>query len=114
MAAQPAISLPARSTGNQIVPPANNSGGSALHAAGPRTLTFRMPTSQIVQAHGDWKDGRWTVVMTRPLEVKSPYEGVSLETGAQASIAFAIWDGSHQDRNGQKSITFWQDVEIEK
>jgi DMSO reductase family type II enzyme heme b subunit len=114
MAAQPAIAFPARSVGNQIVPPANGAGGSALQAAGPRTLTFHVPTSQIVQAHGTWADGRWMIVMTRPLAVNSSQEGVSLEPGSQASIAFALWDGSHQDRNGQKSITIWQDLEIEK
>jgi DMSO reductase family type II enzyme heme b subunit len=114
MASQPPIALPARSVGNQIVPPANGSGGSALHAAGPRTLTFRMPTSQIVQAQGDWTNQRWSVVMTRPMAVASAEDGISLEAGSQASIAFAVWDGSHQDRNGQKSITIWQDLEIEK
>jgi DMSO reductase family type II enzyme heme b subunit len=111
---QPAITLPARSVGNQIVPPTNGSGGSALHAAGPRTLSFRMPTNQLVQAHGDWADGRWTIVMTRPLTIPSAGEGVALEPDARASVAFAIWDGSHQDRNGQKSITIWQDLDIEK
>ena len=114
MANQPVIAFPARSAGNQIVPPANGSGGSTLHAAGPRTLSFRMPTSQIVQAHGTWSDGRWTVVMTRPLAVASADGGISLEPGERASVAFALWDGSHQDRNGQKSITIWEDLEIEK
>ena len=31
-----------------------------------------------------------------------------------ASVAFAVWDGMHKDRGGQKSITIWQDLEIEK
>jgi DMSO reductase family type II enzyme heme b subunit len=73
-----------------------------------------MPTNQLVQAHGDWADGRWTIVMTRPLTIPSAGEGVALEPDARASVAFAIWDGSHQDRNGQKSITIWQDLDIEK
>jgi DMSO reductase family type II enzyme heme b subunit len=73
-----------------------------------------MPQNQLVQAHGTWNDGRWTVIMTRPLSVASPDEGVPLEPGARASVAFAVWDGSHQDRDGQKSISIWQDLEIEK
>jgi len=113
IANQPDIAFPARAVANQIVPPGNQSGGSALQAGGPRTLTFRVPTNQNVEAHGAWNDGRWTVVMTRPLAVVAG-DGVTLEPGAKLSAAFAVWDGSHQDRDGQKLITIWQDFEIEK
>jgi DMSO reductase family type II enzyme heme b subunit len=112
---QPDISMPARATGNLIVPTNDESGGSALHAGGPRTVTFRVPQqSKLVEARGTWSDGRWTVVMTRPFSVASQDEGLSLEPGGRASVAFAVWDGMHNDRDGQKSITIWQDLEIEK
>jgi DMSO reductase family type II enzyme heme b subunit len=113
---QPDISLPARATGNQIVPTSDESGGSSLHAGGPRTITFRVTQSQLVEARGTWSDGRWTVVMMRPLSVPSADDpgAPGLEPGGRASIAFAVWDGLHQDRDGQKSITIWQDLEIEK
>jgi len=45
--------------------------------------------------------------------VESPDDGVSLAPGEQASVAFAVWDGSRRDRDGQKSITIWQNLEIE-
>jgi hypothetical protein len=115
MVDQPDISLPARATGNLIVPAGSDeSGGTSLHVAGPRTVTFRVPQSQIVRATGMWADGRWTVVMTRALSVRSGEDGVSLEPSGRASVAFAVWDGSHQDRNGQKSVTVWQDLELEQ
>jgi mono/diheme cytochrome c family protein len=114
LADQPDVSLPARASGNLIVPPGDASGGSSLQVAGPRTVTFRVPQSQLVRAHGAWADGRWTVVMTRALSVPSDDDGVSLQTGARASVAFAVWDGSHHDRDGQKLITIWQDLELEK
>jgi hypothetical protein len=115
MADQPDISLPARAAGNLIVPSGSDeSGGTALHAAGPRTATFRVPQSQIVRANGDWRDGRWSVVMTRAMSVSSENDGVSLEPGGRASIAFAVWDGSYRDRNGQKLVTIWQDLQMEK
>lgn len=115
MADQPDISLPARAAGNLIVPTGSDeSGGTALHAAGPRTATFRVPQSQIVRARGDWSDGRWSVVMTRPLSIESPTDGIVLEPGGRASVAFAVWDGSHHDRNGQKSVTIWQDLQVEE
>jgi DMSO reductase family type II enzyme heme b subunit len=52
--------------------------------------------------------------MTRALSVPSSDDGVSLQAGEPGSVAFAVWDGSHQDRDGQKSITIWQDLELEK
>ncbi len=111
---QPAISLPALASGNQIVPPGNESGGTSLHVGGPGSVTFRLPQSQLVRAHGGWRDGRWTVMMKRPLAATTPEDGVSLKPGQKASVAFAVWDGASGDRNGQKSITIWQDLELEE
>jgi DMSO reductase family type II enzyme heme b subunit len=114
MADQPEISLPARASGNLITPNSNDeSGGTSLHVAGPRTVTFRVPQSQMVRAKGTWSDGRWIVVMTRALSLPSEDDGVPLEPGGSASVAFAVWDGSHADRNGQKSVTIWQDLKLE-
>lgn len=114
IANQPDISLPAVRSGNQITPTDGMSGGSSLQAGGPGSVTFRIPKSQFVDAHGDWQDGRWTVVIKRPLKVPSPEDGISLEPGQSLSVAFAVWDGSHKDRNGQKSITIWHDVTLDK
>jgi DMSO reductase family type II enzyme heme b subunit len=115
MADQPAISLPARAVGNLITPGMNDeSGGTSLHVAGPRTVTFRVAQSQIVRANGLWSDGRWTVAMTRALAPSSQDEGILLEPGTAASIAFAVWDGMHKDRNGQKSVTIWHDLKLQQ
>jgi hypothetical protein len=113
-AEQPEVSLPARAAGNQIVPADARSGGSSFQAGGLGTLTFRLPRNQLVEAHGTWKDGRWTVVMKRWLAFTSPNDGVSLAPGDRASVAFAVWDGGHRDLNGQKLITIWQDLQLEK
>ncbi len=110
---QPEVSMPAVASMNQIVPSRAKSGGSDLAAGGPGSMTFRVPKSQLVAATGRWSDGRWTVVMRRSLAVASPEDGVSLAPGEKASVAFAIWDGSHHDRDGQKAITIWQDLELE-
>jgi DMSO reductase family type II enzyme heme b subunit len=114
MADQPEISMPARAAGNQIVPSGNEPGGSALHVGGPGSVTFRIPQSQYVRAHGVWNEGRWTVVMSRQLSVDARDGGVELKPGARASAAFAIWNGAHRDRDGQKAITVWQDMELER
>jgi DMSO reductase family type II enzyme heme b subunit len=113
MADQPDVSLPARASGNSIVPVSDESGGTSLTVGGPGSVTFRVPQSQLARARGTWSNGRWSVLMTRSLAV-SPEEGVSLEPGSRASVAFAVWDGSHRDRDGQKLITIWHDLDIEK
>jgi len=85
-----------------------------LTGGGPGTSTFRPPTSQHVHAVGQWHEGRWTVVMTRPLVLDSPDDGVSLAPRDKASVAFAVWDGAAQDRDGRKLITIWQDLVLEE
>lgn len=111
---QPDVSLPAKASGNPIVAAGSKSGGSTLAIGGPGTVTFRLPQSQLVTARGKWSDGRWSVVMARPLAVASESDGVSVEPGARASIAVAVWDGSHRERDGKKLITIWHDLELEK
>jgi len=110
---QPDISLPAKASGNPIVPSSAKSGASTLTAGGPGTSTFRMPKNQLVEARGEWQDGRWSVLMTRSLGVDSEGDGISLKSGDRVSVAFAIWDGSQQERDGKKLITIWQDLVVE-
>lgn len=124
LANQPPISMPAAAVGNQIVPPTTvvasndkagtaHGGGSSLTAGGPGSATFRPPISQLVSAIGQWNDGQWCVVFRRSLTVSNG-EGVALSTGEQASVGFAIWDGARGDRNGQKMVSIWQDLLLEK
>jgi DMSO reductase family type II enzyme heme b subunit len=109
------VVLPAKAVGNQFSH-ANMqpSGGSSLTAAGPGTATFRLPKSQLVTASGRWNQGRWTVVMRRVLEVRFADGGVSLAAGQRASVALAVWEGTHRDRNGQKQVSIWQDLLLER
>jgi mono/diheme cytochrome c family protein len=113
-AAQPPVSLPALAAGNQIVPSEKTRAASSLETAGPGSATFRPVKSQLVDAHGQWTEGRWTVVMTRALKIDAAADGVSLEPGATASVAFAIWDGGAKDRDGKKLVSIWQDLELER
>ncbi len=110
--AQPAESLPAVAAGNQIVPDGQRH-ASGLAAAGPGSLTFRLPKSQIVQAHGEYQDGRWTVQMVRDLVPPTGDDAVALTGGQPTSVAFAVWDGAHHDRDGQKLISIWQELRLQ-
>jgi DMSO reductase family type II enzyme heme b subunit len=98
---QPKDFLTAFAVGNQRSDPTRPLAGSGLTAEGQGSATMRPPVAQDVKARGVWKDGLWTVVLRRPME--TPAEG-------RVSIAFALWDGSARDRNGQKLVSIWHDL----
>lgn len=112
---EPYLSAPAAGNPFAATPgnPPGNPPASALEAGGPGSVTFRPPTSQLVKSRGVWNEGRWNVVLIRPLTAKGSAIRVPLKPGARASLAFAIWDGGKRDRDGMKLITIWQDLELE-
>lgn len=99
--------------GNLRSDPTRGIAGSVNQAKGFGTLTLLPRPSQTVIAKGTWTDGRWSVVLRRPLEVSAD-AGLQLAVGDKLSIAFAIWDGAARDRNGQKLVSIWHDLEIER
>jgi dimethylsulfide dehydrogenase subunit gamma/complex iron-sulfur molybdoenzyme family reductase subunit gamma len=54
-------------------------------------------------------DSGWAVVLTRSLGVK-PDDGVILQGKGTIPVAFAVWDGENQERDGLKAVTleWWQ------
>lgn len=83
------------------------------NAAGFGTLTSQVPNEQNLQGSAYWEDGVWRLRLVR--ELNSPdAEDVSLRPGEKLSIAFAIWDGSAGDRNGQKSVSIWNTLILEQ
>jgi mono/diheme cytochrome c family protein len=104
--------LTARAAGNQHVHADASQTAASLGARGFGSTTFRPRTSQRVTAQSAWKDGRWTVVLRRPLQVGAD-EGLSLGSGKECSVAFALWDGAARDRNGQKLVSIWHSLKIE-
>ncbi len=109
---QPPEFLTAQAAGNLTADTAGDVRGSSLQAKGFGTLTLRPRVSQDVRATGAWKDGRWTVTFRRPLKIQDG-GGIALSSGDKLSIAFALWDGSAGDRNGQKLVSIWHDLELE-
>jgi mono/diheme cytochrome c family protein len=99
---QPKDFLTAWAAGNQRSDPTRLLPGSALAAEGMGSTTLRPPVAQDVKARGSWRDGRWTVVLRRT---------VADPSDVKVSIAFALWDGASRDRNGQKLVSIWHDLE---
>jgi hypothetical protein len=112
-AAQEEQYLSARAAGNPFAAVPGGPPASTLEAGGPGSVTFRPPTNQLVKSRGVWKEGRWNVVMVRPLTAPGAAIPVPLKPGARASLAFAVWDGGKRDRDGMKLITIWQDLVLQ-
>lgn len=78
-----------------------------LNAVGFGTLTPQAIGGQNVHGASEYRDGIWRVVMSRPLSDGDPNDAVLRHGSAAAVVAFAVWDGSRGDRNGQKSVSTW-------
>ena len=58
-----------------------------------------------VRARGVWTEGQWQVVIGRVLELTGSEPLAQLEPGLSTGFAVAIWEGSHGERAGIKSIS---------
>jgi len=103
----------ARAAGNPQARGDEKQTGSNLGARGFGSTTFYPKPSQLVTTKSGWKDGRWTVELRRPIAAGAD-GGLSLNPGGQCSVAFALWDGAVRDRNGQKLVSIWHDLVLEK
>jgi mono/diheme cytochrome c family protein len=110
--AQPREFLTAQAAGNLRSDPTSPFTGNNLQARGLGTLTMRPKVSQVVGAHGLWENGRWTVALRRSLTVGAD-DGLPLAPGEHLSFGVAIWDGAAHDRNGQKLVSIWHDLELQ-
>jgi mono/diheme cytochrome c family protein len=99
--------------GNPLSDPEVKTGAEQATARGLGTLTTQRPKIEPIKAHGVWKDGRWQVVFWRSLKVKEA-GSLSFDAGKSVNAAFAVWDGSKKDRNGQKMVSIWNDLSLER
>jgi len=52
------------------------------------------------------------VVFLRDLQTKDKEDAV-LKKGGTVPVAFAVWDGSNEERDGLKSISTWHEFKVE-
>jgi hypothetical protein len=103
--------LPALEAGNLFASPDRSTPVENLVAGGYGSLTTLPLERQIVQGYGEWEDGRWRVIFSRDLVPLGEGE-VAFAPGRTYSVAFAAWDGAHQERNGQKSTSQWVSLQL--
>jgi hypothetical protein len=84
-----------------------------LIAGGFGTLTSLPPDNQLVQGYGVYANGQWRVIFARDLKAAAP-DNAQFEPGKFYPLAFAAWDGANGERNGQKSVSQWISLSINK
>lgn len=99
--------------GNPLSDPERTSAGEGSVAKGVGTLTVQRSTVEPVEARGAWKDGTWQVIFARDLKPVDK-KALEFEAGRPLNVAFAAWDGSKRDRNGQKSVSIWNELILEQ
>jgi DMSO reductase family type II enzyme heme b subunit len=76
--------------------------GTLAHAEGPGST-----------GRGVHRDGRWHVVISRPLDLAAGTK-TSLRPGRATYIALAVWNGGRDHRGSKKMRTIWVPLEIEE
>ncbi len=86
-----------------------------LIGGGFSTLTSKDLQGRI-QGQAEWKSGLWRVVMKRPLtnEGDDLDNEARLVAGRMQAVSFAVWNGENKERNGQKAVASWMQLEIER
>jgi cytochrome b558/566 subunit A len=101
----------ALAAGNLFASPVHLSPVEDLIAGGFGSLTAQAAEAQNVQGFGSWADGKWQVIFTRDLQSPEA-EDITFAPGKAYSLAFAVWDGSNEERNGQKSTSQWVTLQL--
>lgn len=79
-------------------------------AADPQSaMTGRTPQAPLTAAAA-YADGRWQLVLQRPLAPSGPAGATPLVRGMLASIGFFVWDGSNPDA---RAVSAWLDVDFD-
>jgi hypothetical protein len=88
---------PARNIGNMMAGP-RTVPVQDLVAAGPGTL--QPAEKRVSSGTGKYTQGGWSVLLVRPLPNGAQPAG-------RTQVAFAVWEGSHQESGARKMRTVW-------
>ncbi len=61
---------------------------------------------------GVYEDGKWFAVISFPMERGE--DRARVEPGSNKNVAFAVWDGAHQEVGARKHWANWQSLEVEE
>lgn len=81
-----------------------------LEAEGFGTLTSLATDRQDGHGNASWTNGAWSLALIVP----RAQERFSFQPGMTVPIAFAAWDGSNRERGGEKAVSTWYFMSLEK
>ena len=90
-----------------------NKDGKAVDMSAKGFGTLKPQSHQDVQAKGDYANGRWKIVFSRPLATDHPDEDMQVILGNFTNVAFAVWDGRKDatgqiiEKGSQKAVSSW-------
>ena len=102
------VFYPALAAGNPFARTDRTSAVDNLLAGVYGTLTNA--EDQMVQGAGAWRDGKWRVIFARDMSVDGEY--TQFEHSQSNNLAFAVWDGANEDRDGMKSVSQFLTLEV--
>lgn len=76
------------------------------NAKGMMSYKLQSPDSHETEGVGQWKDGRWRVLIKRPL-FSEDNNDTQFEKGKLIPFALTAWDGSNNEYKGKKAISSW-------
>ena len=103
--------LPALASGNLLAAAIRTSPVEDSFAGGFGGLTSQPAADQNVVGFGEWSGEGWSVVFARDLVSNEEYDA-SFEPGTVYPMAFAVWDGENEERNGRKSTSQWISLQL--
>ncbi len=71
------------------------------------------PASQQTKSKAVWQDGRWRVVLWRPLTTADTANDLQIVPGRNIPIAFSVWDGYNGEVGLQRSLSTWYYLYLE-
>lgn len=90
-----------------------NKEGKAVDMIAKGFGTLKPQSHQDVSAKGEYSDGKWKIVFSRPLVTEHPDEDMQVTPGQFIDVAFAVWDGRKDatgqliEKGSQKAVSSW-------
>ena len=70
--------------------------------------------SQQASGEGVWQDGRWTVIIRRPLRTEEGAREVQLRAGQVVPIAFHAWEGANGETGLKMALSSWYFLHLQE
>ncbi|MHC4181976.1 MAG: ethylbenzene dehydrogenase-related protein [Planctomycetota bacterium] len=76
------------------------------NAKGVTNYKLQSRDNQETKGVGQWEDGRWRVLIKRPL-FSGDKNDTNFEKGKLIPFTLAVWDGSNVEHKGKKAVSSW-------